>query len=116
MFCGVRHREMRLVGPAGVKDRFRFVANFQVRHAHVVGNDLDVLPGYFPTPSGLEGFQKGFFRRKSSGVRLGRRSAFAFAVGTFLLREHAFRKTGSSGYRLLYAINFNNVDADGYDH
>lgn len=94
-----------------VEDLFRLAGDVQKRNSVRIGDDLDVMPRDLAAPACLQRFQKCFFRRKASGVRLPRRRAFAFAIRAFVLCEHAIEETRSSGYRIAYAIDFNNIDA-----
>lgn len=99
-----------------IEQASRLAADLQRRYAELVRHDLDVVPGDLSPPARLQGFQEGFLRGEPARIRLCPGRSTAFAIVAFALRKDAFGESRSSGYRFSYAINFNNVDADGYDH
>lgn len=107
---------MDLLGAAFGEDAECFALNVKRRDAVGVVKDLDVVPGYLPTPAGFYCFQKCFLGRESARVALRCGGTFGIAVITFRRSENALGEPWSSRHRFSDAVNFNNVDAGGDDH
>lgn len=116
MLGRMRDRNMRTGGAGLFEKRLSLAGDVQRRNALVIRQDLDIVPGYLSPPTGLQRFQKRFFRSEASGIRLCCRGAFRITVCAFGVGKNAFSKTRCSRHGFGDAINFDNVDTDRDDH
>src|ERR1700724_213709 len=93
---------------------FGFAAVLDPRGPSTLAHYLDFAPAVVPLPSGAHRFHLCFFGRKTRRIALKAAAAARLAVGDFTRCEDARPKPlpGKRTFeRLLYAIDFNGVDA-----
>ena len=116
MIRRMRNREMNVDGSAVFEYCCGLARDPQARHAVFVGHVLDILPGQPAAPAGFERLEASLLGGKSPCIRLRSRDSLTIAKCPLLGGKHALGETRSSGDRLAYTIDFNNVDSDGKDH
>jgi hypothetical protein len=82
------------------------------RRARLFGGHFHVLPGDTTTPTGLQGFQRGFFCREARGIMLSGDRAARFTVSALGIGKHPLGKTRSARDGFAHAPNFDNVDSN----
>jgi len=112
VFGSVRNREVRGGCSAGFIKLARAPMKQDQRSARVFGGDFHILPADAAAPSRLQGLQRGFFCRETSGIMLGGYRAPRFAVSAFGVGEDAFSESRRARDRFADAPDFNNVDSN----
>lgn len=106
---------MYAVRSEGFEDFFSLPGDPDRRGAEVVIYDLDVVPGYLPSPPGSKRLHHRLLGRIACREALIHTDTFRLAIAAFRIGEDALGEPLGSFEALAYAIHFNDVDADGYD-